>query len=362
MSSGFPEDQGDLLRSSDRSVRHVSEQQGSSVLLTAPREHGAGHGCDVAFMGRPVGVRLPSHRLHSRGPPQNAEVQVRAPVGSSSMAEPVLVPSLAVSASRRASLAASQGQASEAARHELLPPEPGDAPASRVEAIKRSYQEAGFPAEVSEHLARRNKPSTNTVYEAKWRLYSRWSLGRSIDPCPPTLNQVLEFLCHLFDSLHLAPASIEGYRSMLSPVLSQTMGLDLSHSRVVSDLLASFRTQRPRRPPSFPDWDVTFVLYCLSKEPFEPLDNISLRLLSYKTCFLLLLASGRRRSDVHALDVSRVEFDCGDGSMTLYPARSFLPKTKAATEGSSAFSPIRIQPLQALVGPNEPDCLIQQIY
>ena len=156
----------------------------------------------------------------------------------------------------------------------------------------------------------------------------------------------------------MAPASIEGYRSMLSPILSQTVKLDLSHAKVVSDLMASFRAQRPRLPPALPDWDITFLLYCLSKEPYEPLDKISMQLLSFKTFFLVLLASGRRRSDVHALDVSRVEFDQNDGFVILYPSRSFLPKTRAATEGSAAFSPIKIQSLKAFVGINEPDsCL-----
>ena len=74
--------------------------------------------------------------------------------------------------------------------------------------------------------------------------------------------------------------------------------------------------------------------------------------------FLVLLASGRRRSDVHALEVARVEFDDQDGSVILYPARSFLPKTRTAAEGSKAFSPIKLPSLRAFVGTNEPDsCL-----
>ena len=145
---------------------------------------------------------------------------------------------------------------------------------------------------------------------------------------------------------------------MLSPIVSQTLGLDLSHVRVISDLMASFKTQRPRRAPSLPDWDVTFVLYSLSKAPFEPLTEITLQRLTLKTFFLVLLASGRRRSDVHALDVSRVEFNDHDGSVTLYPARDFLPKTKAATEGSAAFSPIIIPSLTDMVGQNEPDACL----
>ena len=88
---------------------------------------------------------------------------------------------------------------------------------------------------------------------------------------------------------------------MLGPVVSQKLGADLASFKVVSDLLASFRSQRPRMAPTLPDWDIAFVLYQLTKAPFEPMEHCSLKLLTWKTFFLILLASARRRSDVHAI-------------------------------------------------------------
>jgi len=86
------------------------------------------------------------------------------------------------------------------------------------------------------------------------------------------------------------------------------------------------------------------------------LSECSIMDLTWKFFFLVLLASGRRRSDVHAIDVSRVEFD-NNRSVTLYPARDFLPR-RAVAEGSSAFSPINIPSLIGMVGRDEPDsCL-----
>lgn len=144
---------------------------------------------------------------------------------------------------------------------------------------------------------------------------------------------------------------------MLGPVVSQALGRELAGIKVVSDLLASFRTQRPRRPPSLPDWDVTFVLYQLTKAPFEPMEHCSVKLLTLKTFFLLLLASARRRSDVHAIDVDRTEFRA-DGAVVLFPSRDFVPKTRAAMEGHEAFSPIVLPPLGPAVGTAEPDALL----
>ena len=148
---------------------------------------------------------------------------------------------------------------------------------------------------------------------------------------------------------------------MLGPVVSQSLGQELASFKVVSDLLASFRTQRPRLPPSLPDWDVTFVLYQLTKAPFEPLQHCPLKLLTWKVFFLVLLASARRRSDVHAIDVARMEFT-PEGSVILYPVWHFLPKTRAAMEGHEAFSPIVLPALGPLVGPREPDALLCPVW
>ena len=57
------------------------------------------------------------------------------------------------------------------------------------------------------------------------------------------------------------------------------------------NLLKSFLRQKPRAPQPFPAWDLSFVLFSLVKEPFEPVSEISLKLLTFKTVFLTLLAA-----------------------------------------------------------------------
>jgi integrase len=131
----------------------------------------------------------------------------------------------------------------------------------------------------------------------------------------------------------------------------------LSNDKTATDLLASFRNQRPRVQPQFPEWVVAFVLYCLTKAPWEPLEQVSLKRLTLKTFFLILLASGRRTSDVGAIDVSRISFK-RDRSVTMYPAREFVPKTRAAKEGGTAFAPIVLPSLDNFVGEGEPDSLL----
>lgn len=49
------------------------------------------------------------------------------------------------------------------------------------------------------------------------------------------------------------------------------------------------------------EWDLSMVLEALSQQPFEPLGNISFKLLSFKTALLLDLASVKCVSDLQAL-------------------------------------------------------------
>ena len=56
--------------------------------------------------------------------------------------------------------------------------------------------------------------------------------------------------------------------------------------------------QRPRFTPVLPQWDLGIVLEALSKPPYEPLREGSLKHLTLKTVFLLAVASGRRRSEL----------------------------------------------------------------
>ena len=63
----------------------------------------------------------------------------------------------------------------------------------------------------------------------------------------------------------------------------------------------SMELQRPRLTPVLPQWDLGIVPEALSKPPYEPLREASLKHLTLKTVFLLAMASGGRRSKLQAL-------------------------------------------------------------
>ena len=66
-------------------------------------------------------------------------------------------------------------------------------------------------------------------------------------------------------------------------------------------MITSMELQRPRMTPVLPQWDLGIVLEALSKPHYEPLREASLKHLTLKTVFLLVMASARRRSELLAL-------------------------------------------------------------
>ncbi len=89
-----------------------------------------------------------------------------------------------------------------------------------------------------------------------------------------------------------------------------------------------------------PTWDLAVVLKALSKAPFEPLEEVTLRFLRVKTVFLLAISSLKRVSDLQALSVapSCLEFASVMARAFLYPR--YVPKSALSCSKASHSSGI----------------------
>ena len=88
------------------------------------------------------------------------------------------------------------------------------------------------------------------------------------------------------------------------------------------------------------------VLHALTKQPFELMGKASLKLLTFKTVFLLTLASGKRRSEIHAWTYSSLSYKENWPQVTLAPSTSFLVKNQLASDGRTAVKPVVIPALK----------------
>ena len=178
--------------------------------------------------------------------------------------------------------------------------------------------------------------STGIVYEAKWAIFCDWCSGRDIDPVRVTVQQLADFLVYLFEIKRLVPSTIKGYRSAIGRTISLLGGPDFGQNEYISLLVRSFSLERPKQNKLVPQWNLGLVLAALNSPPFEPAEKVDLRFLYYKCCFLLALASGRRRSEIHAFSVSDscLRFNRNKSSVTLLTDPCFLGKNQIPDRGT----------------------------
>ncbi|MBV2113361.1 MAG: hypothetical protein KUF82_20610 [Candidatus Thiodiazotropha sp. (ex Ctena orbiculata)] len=171
-----------------------------------------------------------------------------------------------------------------------------------------------------------------------------WCLQRQMDPIDPSVALLADFLIFLFEEKKLSPVSIKGYRSAISSTLKHFSSVDFSSDPVLSDIVRSMELEKPMITRVVPNWDLSLVLSCFKKSPFEPLSSCSLKLLTLKTVFLIALASGRRRSEIHALSATSgsVDFSADKSSVILHSFPGFLAKNQVP---SLAGTPIEIPAL-----------------
>ena len=100
----------------------------------------------------------------------------------------------------------------------------------------------------------------------------------------------------------LAPSTIAGYRTAIERTLRLFTGRDLGEDPKLSALLYNFEVSASPRGHKVADWDLSLVLNVISRDPFEPRDKCPLKLLTWKTVFLVMPASSKRCSEIHALD------------------------------------------------------------
>ena len=154
--------------------------------------------------------------------------------------------------------------------------------ALRATAIKRQ----GFSKALAERIEAPQRGSTRSVYETKWAIFTKWCISNQVDFRAPTVNTVADFLLYLFRDRKLQPSTIDGYRSAIADKLGNSP-INISKDENLTHLLDSFHRDRPKGRRGIPSWNLSLVLHQLTKAPFEPIKDVSLKHLTFKTVFLL---------------------------------------------------------------------------
>ena len=162
-----------------------------------------------------------------------------------------------------------------------------------------AIKEQGFSKSVTARIEAPQRGSTRSVYEVKWAVFTKWCITNKVDFRSPPVKSVADFLMYLFEDRKLQPSTIDGYRSAIADKLGN-LSFNISKDENLTRLLDSFHRDRPEGRRGIPSWNLSLVLQQLTKAPFEPIKEASLKHLTFKTMFLLALGLGKRRSEIHA--------------------------------------------------------------
>ena len=165
-------------------------------------------------------------------------------------------------------------------------------------------------------------------------------------PTACTEAQAAEFLVHLKQDKKLSLSTMKGYLTVISQVVSLYTGENLSSSPALISLMQGLTKSDVKASKSVPGWSLEIVLKTLQKTPFEPMTSCDLDLLTYKTVFLITLAAGGRRGEIHALTVETLTHGPEWEWVEIWPDVTFLAKNQKLQDGPRAIRKIVLKALE----------------
>ena len=301
-----------------------------------------GSGCDVPVLGGNVSVCISSHPPSFEGAIENGERDLFGHSDSSMLGKSPVLSSAVVSAGCSSDQTSLSVGSSDPTSFSSYSSETGNIQPARLVVLQGGLEKAGFSKRSAERVCAAKRASTQSLYNYRWNAWIDWCLEREMDPIDPSVMALADFLIFLFEEKKLAPVSVKGYRSAISSTLKHLSSVDFSSDPVLSDIIKSMELEKPVVSKVVPHWDLSLVLDCLKESPSEPMSSCSLKCLTRKTVFLITLASGRRRSEIHALSASSgsVNFSADKSSIKVNFFPGFLAKNQVpSVEGISLEIP-----------------------
>lgn len=315
-------DCGPLGLPRDRFIRYQEEPSGREVLLTKSTGETLGGRCALSGMELGSSLCVPPSASNSQSPGKDQGGKSKCDSYCPLLAQKGMVHPGPIPADNRAMGTAGQGGFAVAGSN-------GSPPAKRVTSDGMAFEreilrKKGFSEAVISTLQKSKKPVTYSLYYKVWRAFDRFCTERGY-PLEYDIKVLLEFLQRGLDS-GLKPATLKVQVSALSAFLNRSLA---SNPWVIRFIKAAMRLL-PTRRSIVPPWDLSLVLNALTREPFEPLQDISMRCLTLKAVFLVAVTTARRVGEISALVHNHPYTQILDDRIILRTDPAFLPKVVSA--------------------------------
>ena len=145
--------------------------------------------------------------------------------------------------------------------------------------------------------------SSSNVYNSQWKAFAKWANDKGIQSKDLSYVTLVEYLVHLFTE-NKQMNTIKVHRASIASVLKMLNTPSALQEDTIHNIVRRMSILRPRTQKVIPRWHLSVVSKGHMKPPFAINGsdrNLSLELLSYKTAFLVALATGARGSELVAL-------------------------------------------------------------
>ena len=353
-----------LRNSPDRHVCHSGEQGDAHLCFSLPGWQSMDGRCPVPIMGR-LGTSLciSSGSHCSQNSPENPKIpghhghhdRITTSIPTVASTSPVEHTSSDLSPRRPTVPVGAQPLTPS------IPPRSQTIGSSHLELIRDVLKRHLFPDTVVDMAADPLQDSSSNVYNSHWKAFALWANNKGILSNDLSFITLAEYLVYLF-SQNKKVNTILVHKASISSVLKLLNPPTAIQESTLHNVIHRMTILRPREQEVLPQWHLSVVLKGLMKPPFaiNGTDrHISLELLSYKTAFLVALASGARGSELVAL--SRASHNLvfttlasGVKQVSIRMVPKFIPKNQRP---EIIPEPVKFPGIAHLF-PNEPERLL----
>ena len=169
---------------------------------------------------------------------------------------------------------------------------------SRLAVVSQHLSDKGISDEAAELILASWRTGTEQQYSGAWRQWVSWCDKRKSNPLSASIGTVSQFLTSLYAS-GLSYSTVNTYRSAISMTHLPIDGVPVGSHFLIKRLMKGIFNKRPPVPRYVTSWPVEKVLRYLKIMPGY--DQISLKLLTWKTAILIALVSADRGDAIAAL-------------------------------------------------------------
>ena len=344
---------GTMVQADGRSICVPLQPSSSHLRLSSPRPYGMENRRSDVLVGEPTGVRLSPVPPSGQGPKESERGKTVSDPNRSQLAFQAVVPgpSRAVPHSSAQTRSEKEFGSSTTIRHSAR--RPSKAKPSRVASVRKSLFARGASSTVVDLVLSSHRKGTRSVYSSHWKKWCIWCHDNKVDPVSPRPIDISNFLGYLLSKFSLSASSLRVHRAAICSTISQLGGPSFSDDPLLRGVTRGAALEESKKCKQTPAWDLFLVLSYLRSSPFEPIREISLKYLTLKTVFLVTLASGRRGSEIHAIDGDPKSFAFEkNGGISLNFLQDFLAKNQIPGSKSPT---IFIDSLSRILCPDDED-------